>query len=190
MNHTDIINAIIKKHSLKSYLEIGVYNRSHNFDKIEAPFKFCVDPDPKADADFIMSSDRYFSLVHNLYDIVFIDGLHQAEQVKKDFENAVKRLRSGGYIILHDSFPHSEKITHVPRDQGEWCGDVYKFALTLLTYSGISFKTFTGDYGVTVIKCSKKVQGGDDPAQFDWEFFSANQEMLNPATEEELIEWI
>lgn len=190
IDHTDILNYIIDKHNLQSYLEIGIHNKAHNFDKIKCPHKYSVDPDPKADADFVMTSDRYFSLVHNLYDIVFIDGLHHADQVKKDFENAVTRLRDGGFIVLHDTNPHSEHITHVPRDNGEWTGDVYKFALTLLTYRGIRLRTYEYDYGVTVVKCARKVTGGDDPGQFDYSFFNVNRHLINLVQEKELFEWI
>lgn len=190
MNHTEIINHIIKKHGLTSYLEIGIFNKEHNFNKIECEHKYSVDPDPTADADFIMTSDRYFSIVHNVYDIVFIDGLHHCEQVKKDFENAVSRLKDGGFIVLHDTNPHSEIITHVPRDNREWTGDVFKFALCLTTYSGISFRTFSEDYGVTVVKCEKTVRGFGKPNDFNWAFFEQCKNLLNLSTENELLEWI
>ena len=46
-HHTQLLNVLIKKHNLKSYLEIGVQNPANNFDKIECDSKVGVDPEVK-----------------------------------------------------------------------------------------------------------------------------------------------
>jgi predicted O-methyltransferase YrrM len=38
----------------------------------------------------------------NPFDIIFIDGCHYYEYVKKDTQNAIRYLKSGGLIIWHD----------------------------------------------------------------------------------------
>lgn len=158
-NHTDVLNYLAEKTKAKSYLEIGVSNRANNFDKINVRFKIGVDPNPKALANFQGTSDEFFTfnldcdlLPLNYYDLIFIDGLHHADQVEKDFYGALECLNSGGYIVLHDTCPESEHFTHVPRDkQGRWLGDVYKFACRLSEYSGIDFCTLDMDNGCTVV---------------------------------------
>jgi hypothetical protein len=62
-NHTDLLNYLVQTFNLQSYLEIGVYARENNFNKINIPWrqKFCIDPDKNAKADFIGTSDEYFS---------------------------------------------------------------------------------------------------------------------------------
>jgi hypothetical protein len=67
------------------------------------------------------------------FDLIFIDGLHTAEQVKKDFENALKILSPDGFIVLHDCNPEKEEHTIVPRptERGHWNGDVWKFAVAM-----------------------------------------------------------
>lgn len=140
---TDLLNHLAKKHNLNSYLEIGVQVPELNFDRIICGYKVGVDPDPKARATVCKTSDEFFA--HNiemnerfpetkkLYDLVFLDGLHTAEQVQKDFENALKVLSPNGFIVLHDCNPKKEEHTLVPRPtkKGTWNGDVYKFATRL-----------------------------------------------------------
>jgi hypothetical protein len=138
MNRTDLLNHLAEKYNLQRYLEIGVQNTAQNFDKINCPYKVCVDPDPAANATFCLTSDEYFALavlnIGHRYDLIFIDGLHTAEQVKQDFENALSVLSPKGFIVLHDCNPLKEEHTIVPRPTktGHWNGDVYRFAAGLV----------------------------------------------------------
>ena len=153
-HHTSLINALIEKHNLKSYLEIGTQNRANNFNKIDLPWreKFCVDPDPTAKADFIGTSDEYFKDLDIKWDLVFIDGLHHADQVKRDFENSLKCLNDNGFILIHDVCPENEQGTKVPRETKVWWGDVYKFAMSIRNhYSDIRFVTFNIDNGCMLV---------------------------------------
>lgn len=105
MHHSDIINFYIKKYNLKSYLEIGTRNKADNYDKIIAQEKFCIDPDINAKADFVLTSDNFFNICNKKFDIVFVDGLHEAHQVYKDITNSINHLNPGGVIICHDINP-------------------------------------------------------------------------------------
>jgi hypothetical protein len=133
---TDLLNHLAEKYNLKRYLEIGVQDPKQNFDKIICKQKVSVDPDQNAGAGFQMISDDFFNvwtanINYQEFDLIFIDGLHTAEQVKKDFESALKILSPGGFIVLHDCNPEKEEHTIVPRPTktGHWNGDVYKFAV-------------------------------------------------------------
>lgn len=150
-SRTDVLNHLADKYQLKRYLEIGLQNASQNFDKIQCEYKVSVDPDIKAGATFCMTSDEFFKDSNLMYmtnppkrvmnfDLIFLDGLHTADQVKKDFENALKVLSPNGFIVLHDCNPEKEEHTIVPRPTktGHWNGDVYKFAIELGEY----FKKF------------------------------------------------
>jgi hypothetical protein len=39
------------------------------------------------------------------YDLIFLDGDHAARTVYREIPAALRRLRRGGYLILHDYFP-------------------------------------------------------------------------------------
>lgn len=179
-HHSELINFLIKDRQLKSYVEIGTFNRDHNFNLIKCLFKTCVDPDPNAKADCVMTSDQFFSEVPELTaDLIFIDGLHYADQVKKDFENALRCLSENGFIVMHDCNPPTEITTCIPRGkQREWCGDVYKFACRLGEYAGIDFRVLDFDYGCAVVWIDKYKEGTPIEGDITWERFQAEKKEL------------
>lgn len=156
-NHTELLNALIEKYNLKSYLEIGVQNPANNFDKIRCAFKSGCDPDVKDDTRLIsdITSDEFFKRVIETdavpYDLIFIDGLHHADQVKRDFENSLRCLSDNGFIVIHDVLPENEAGTIVPRETKQWWGDVYKWAMNIGSYDNIGFKTFNIDNGCMLV---------------------------------------
>lgn len=129
MHRSEIINHYIKKYNLKSYLEIGTRHKPDNFDKIKCREKFCIDPDPNAEADFELTSDEFFKINHKKFDCVFIDGLHEGHQVYKDIKNSIKFLNEGGVILCHDINPKKYVNGYDFEEYdgtGEWNGDSWK----------------------------------------------------------------
>lgn len=192
VHHSQLINLIAEKIKAENYLEIGVFNPDHNFNLINVAKKESVDPDPEAKATHIIESDWFFEQNYirsdmPLWDLIFIDGLHHADQVKKDIINAWKCLNDGGVIVIHDCNPHSEHITHVPRDNREWCGDVYKTVCNIAN----PFFTVDFDYGCAVLrKDNSKVWSKDiDFVNNDitWDLFEKNRHVINLVTVEEGI---
>src|SRR5699024_11032516 len=116
-----IINRIIADTESTSYLELG-YGNGHNFNKIECENKTSVDINGKA--DFKGTTDEFFEQNEKDFDVVFIDSDHTAEQVRKDISNALKC--SPKVVILHDTLPPDEAHQIVPRQQKQWCGDVWR----------------------------------------------------------------
>lgn len=174
----DLINFLIKKYNLKSYCEIGTQSRAQNFDKIECAKKYCVDIDPKSNADFIGSSDDFFKQLNRNYDLYFIDASHIAEYVKRDFENCLRHSNNNTFIVLHDCNPLKEEHTIVPRptERGHWNGDVYKFAVQLAS-NWVNYKTVDIDNGCGVFyNCfpSHSLQ----PQPKNWEYFDKNRKQL------------
>ncbi len=159
-HHTQLINALIEKYSLKSYLELGVNVPAYNFSQIKCESKVGVDPclsttynvnsflvGCTSDYFFETQKDRYFDKV----DLVFIDGDHAAEQVEKDFENSLKCLSEKGFIVIHDVLPENEQGTLIPRQTRKWWGTVYKFAMNIGQYQDIDYKTFEIDEGCMLV---------------------------------------
>lgn len=188
MKHTELINYVSEAIHAKVYLEIGVYNPEHNFDRICTPEKLSVDPDPSAKADFQMTSDMFFKTASRdpQFDLIFIDGLHHADQVRKDIINSWACLNEGGCIILHDTNPHSEHITCVPRgSQREWCGNVYQAVVQVANKK----YTLNDDYGVTIIRKNGPLNLTD--ITLTWEEFDMfRDELLNLKNWDEMTKTI
>ena len=76
------------------------------------------------------TSDKYFDFIpeHTVFDLIFIDGFHTKEQVKRDFENSLRCLNQNGFIVIHDTYPWTNREHGYREKQKQWWGDVYKFA--------------------------------------------------------------
>jgi hypothetical protein len=190
MNRNTIINDLIFHKKYQTYLEIGVQHRSNHFDHVHCAVKVCVDPDPKAEADFIMTSNEYFEKhCTDKFDLIFIDGLHENLQVKKDIHNALCFLNSGGTIVCHDMKPTSYLMQHVPRLQGEWTGDCWiAWVYYRQNAPQISMSVVDCDYGCGIIQFgSQKMLTKDiDVCYKDYE--KNKKEWLNLITEKQFEE--
>jgi len=185
MNHTQLLNGLIEKHNLKSYLEIGVRTTAQNFDKILCEDKVGVDPEVTHRQVFKMTSNDYFWItVYRIFDLIFIDGLHHADQVERDFNNSLSCLSNSGFIVIHDCLPVHENTTHVPRDSKQWHGDVYKFVMKLRTIPGIDFITYNFDEGCCVVWKNKLMKGSKKVIDTSWENYKLNGRKLMNVVDE------
>ena len=171
-NHTELLNALAEKYSLNNYLEIGVNNPHNNFYKIKCSNKTGVDPQSSGNGVRSMTSDDYFAAIENndpkpIFDLIFIDGLHHADQVKRDFENSLRYLSDTGYIVIHDVLPENEEGTRVPRETKQWWGDVYKWAMNISSYNGIDYITFNIDNGCMLVWKDADMQD-DSPVELPY----------------------
>ena len=102
----DVINYISNPDD--KYLEIGV-EYGYTFCDVHIKNKIGVDPLPYFESEdlIIKTSDDYFNSLNSCikFDIIFIDGLHQCEQVAKDLNNSIRHLNKNGKILLDDIIP-------------------------------------------------------------------------------------
>ena len=190
--HTQLIQALIDKYDLRSYLELGVQSTAQNFDKIKCDFKQGVDPDVIAPKVFTGTSDEYFEQKHSFqaglqFGVCFIDGLHTKEQVKADFENCLKCLAPNGFIVIHDVLPENEEGTKVPRETKQWWGDVYKWAMRISEYSGVAFKAFNIDNGCMLVWKDKNIIGRPMISTQNWQQYLHSGHLFMNVTNEVII---
>ncbi len=162
-----IINALLENTVQKRYLEIGVRNPEDNFDRITADFKVSVDPGVESrvnHATFPLTSDEFFEklfagrlkIADSTFDVIFVDGLHLADQVYRDIQNALRVVAHTGYIVLHDCNPptifHSRENFH---EHGpatiSWNGTCWKAYQRFRSESNKRCFVVDVDWGVGVI---------------------------------------
>lgn len=184
MKRSDIINYLIRKNNYQTYLEIGVCLADENFNKISVKYKVGVDPAPLGGvANFLGTSDEYFKFIHpdTRFDIVFIDGLHQEDQVLRDIENSLKHLSPNGTIVCHDCLPNNEMEQLRDFLYGPWTGDVWRALAKLrIGRTDLDIKVLDIDYGCGIIKRGVNVPFRYDGDGLSYEFYLRNKkELLN-----------
>lgn len=209
-DRVDIINFISKQFRYKSYLEIGIRNPWDCFNKISCISKDSVDPGYETDnnvAKYKYTSDEFFSMLNKgqldkpkdyKWDIIFIDGLHTAEQVERDILNSLEHLSENGSIVLHDCNPPTEYHTRSEYYDfstsagGYWNGTVWKTIYKLrCTNSNIKICVVDLDWGCGIIRKGTQELCDFDNPYFEYDKFNKNRERhLNLIKSNELEAWI
>ena len=87
---------MINKNGYSDYLEIGC-DQNQLFSKIKIQNKVGVDP--SSGGNVRKTSDEFFKDNKNKFDIVFIDGLHIYNQVKKRYSKFNKLFKRQWYYL-------------------------------------------------------------------------------------------
>ena len=145
----DLIQYLISKNKYSDYLEIGC-DQDQLFSKIKIENKIGVDP--YSGGNVRKTSDDFFKDNKEKFDIVFIDGLHTYNQVKKDILNSLDCLKEEGIVLVHDCMPDSLSKQAVPRYRMIWNGDVWRAIVDLRQREDLEIFTCEMDQGIGVIK--------------------------------------
>ena len=148
----DLVEYLINKYGYSDYLEIGC-DQDQLFSKIKIQNKVGVDPSNGGNVR--KTSDEFFKENKNKFDIVFIDGLHTYDQVKKDILNSINCLKENGIVLVHDCMPDSLGKQAVPRYRMIWNGDVWKAIVDLRQREDLEIFTCEMDQGIGIIKKGK-----------------------------------
>lgn len=130
------LHAIIKP---QLYLEIGV--RKGSSLALSQAAAVAVDPDPHPDMAFRSEDVRFYRCTSDDFfffyggkafdrtaDLAFIDGMHLAEFVYRDFMNVERVMSANGVIVVDDVFPNHPLQASRTRQSQVWTGDVWRFA--------------------------------------------------------------
>lgn len=148
-----VVRRLIAATGARSYLEIGCAENLL-FDTVEAARKVGVDPVQGGTRR--MTSDAFFAGNRERFDVVFIDGLHLYDQVRRDVANALAVVPASGWIALHDMYPRDWIEEHSPQiSTSRWTGDPWKVGFELTITQGVEFRLLAIDHGVGVVRVLK-----------------------------------
>ena len=136
-DYLDILSDLHRLLAPKLYLEIGV--RRGDSLKLAACPAVGVDPHPLVEPCpanvrlFNCGSDDFFfffakQALDAPVDLAFIDGMHLAEFVYRDFIHLEPLMSPNGAIVIDDVFPNHPLQAARTRQTRNWCGDVWRFA--------------------------------------------------------------
>ena len=186
-----IFNKVISKRNYTKYLEIGLSNCTC-FDNVNCELKHGVDPnsyDPSVGDGWKIfektTSDKFFENCTEKYDIIFIDGDHECNQVLRDIDNSIRHLNDNGIIFVHDTKPHTELMQRSPMphhtelcERGLWTGDVWKAIATFRSQrTDFSVKTFDTELGLTILERGHN-QLIEIPENLTYEWYLTNQDYV------------
>ena len=129
--------------------------------------------DPYVGGTHRMTSDAFFAALGDpdsaggssdgrLFDLVFVDGLHSAPQVLRDARAALRWLRPGGAVVLHDANPRTSAEAAFPMPVGwplAWNGDGWRAVLALRADVRVDVAVGDFDFGCAVLL--KRAATGD-----------------------------
>lgn len=181
----EIINALIKSRGYTKFAEIGVYDPSQCHHHIQAELKHGIDPAPECFTTHHMTSNDFFAhhAQPDFYDVIFIDGLHLAEQVYLDIHGALRSVQPNGVIVMHDCLPTQEGEQTRENNGGAWCGDVWKGVATFRrNHPEVECYVIDTDWGCGIVERN----GMDPPAyipyrmpeEFTWGYFQQHKKEL------------
>jgi hypothetical protein len=156
-----LINSLLTKTKNSQYLEIGVMAGVTFHQVTESSLKVAVDPKFLFDVSHLMSanvryetmtSDMYFLQNKQIFDVIFIDGLHEFKQSLKDLLSSLAILsHETAYVIIDDIWP-TDIFSSLPDQQEcydlrreflrsnevplDWRGDVYKILFFTKSFLG------------------------------------------------------
>lgn len=148
-NRIALVNLLGHDRIEGDYLEIGC-DRDELFDAVAMANRTGVDPNRGGTVR--AESDQFFATDQRKFDVIWIDGLHTYDQIRRDVVNSMRALKAGGWVGIHDLLPRNWIEAYSPRlySEGAWSGDVWKVAFELARTPGIDFRIVNIDRGVGV----------------------------------------
>lgn len=191
MMRWEVINALIERFDYKSYLEIG-HGNGDCINRVVCDKKMSIDPNGKGTIQ--CTSDQFFSHYDEMFDIIFIDGLHESKQVTEDIYKSLGILNYEGTIVMHDCDPFDEASQIVPRQQVQWNGDVWKTFVDINKYDVLDTFVIDTDCGIGVIQNPlfiKSISRISDRKELKYSEFVLNKkEWLNLQSIEWFKSWL
>jgi predicted O-methyltransferase YrrM len=124
--HPEILVKLARAINAKTYLELGIYcGRTFSLmeNVVDKSIGVDISPQftPRRGLVFSSSTEDFFKVNRETFDLIFIDADHQFDCARNDLLHSLEILNPGGVITMHDTDPIREELI-----QKEFCGDSYR----------------------------------------------------------------
>ena len=144
MNRIDLINAFIRARNYTRYLEIGCAGDA-SFNGVSCEQKVGVDP--ARGGTLRMTSDEFFALASEPFDIILVDGDHSHAQVHRDIMNGLRLLKPGGVLVMHDCLPPTGQ-----HEGSDFCGTSWRAFAKTRELPDLESYCLDLDWGVGIVE--------------------------------------
>jgi len=140
ISHYELLDNFHRNLGPRTYFEVGTLQGGTL--RLSRCRTVCVDPafqikesptgEREATMLFQKTSDRFFedhdvtALLGGPVELAFLDGLHEAETLLRDFINIERHCKPNSVVCLHDCVPMDVGQTVRAINGGLWTGDVWK----------------------------------------------------------------
>lgn len=190
-----VLAGFLALHDEARYLEIGVHS-GHTFHPLQAALKVAVDPDFQFEVPaqnvtkeveyHEVTSDQYFGTIATpgkKFNVIYVDGLHTAEQTLRDVLNAVECLEDDGVIVVDDVIPSSYAASLPDFDDFDrvrksialeagghaWMGDVYRVVFFVQTFmQGWEYAVVEENHGQLVMWRQRRSKVAHPERTIEW----------------------
>jgi len=164
MRKFDIVNALIAKNRYTKYLEICTPSTGLRFSRVDESvlcwrhrllYRCPAGYRDGAEITFRSEGDEISHLLDQAmaYDLIFVDPYHTFECSMRDLQTALKMLRPGGTIVVHDCSPKDKQLCSASFRAGSWFGVTYcAYIEFALSDPSLVHYTVDSDCGCGVIK--------------------------------------
>jgi len=219
MEYRDLIARLIRSFDCRSYLEVGVAEGRTFFHQtcrrkvaVDPKFRFDLVEARRREAEsrfYEETSDAFFAShagENGPFDLIFLDGLHTAEQIIRDFLNAILHLSPRGIIVIDDVWPNSYASSLPNKEESfalkarldtvdpRWMGNVFKVVPFIAAFcQGFSCASATEARNCLVVWRQARPSEALRPrtlgelADFAFERTRLEEELYNPVPCEALI---
>ena len=220
------LNHLARALKAESYLEIGV-STGDNFLDVQVAKRTGVDPNFQFDWQqlndgssivlYPVTSDTFFEMLDpdQLFDLIFVDGLHTYDQTYRDIINAIRHSHSRTVLLIDDTIPcdvfstcREVRECYELRANGmgvntdfRWHGDTYKLIpLLALFHTSFDYCTIrdrgnpqtllwrkTGDPWIDSLSQMQAFAAVDNLSKCDYLWLLRNLELYSLTNEDEAL---
>jgi SAM-dependent methyltransferase len=144
VNRIDLINTFIRTRNYTRYLEIGCAGDT-SFHGVSCKEKVGVDP--ARGGTLRMTSDEFFTLASEPFDIILVDGDHAHPQVHRDVGNGLRLLKPGGVLVMHDCLPPTRE-----HEGPGFCGTAWRAFAKTRELPDLESYCLDLDWGVGIVE--------------------------------------
>lgn len=140
----------------------------------------------------VVSTTEFFKTCTEQFDLIFLNGCREMNQVLLDVDNSLKCLAPNGTIVLIHCLPKSSSaaVWPVPANAYYWSGETWRAWMSLKNRADLNTFLLDCDWGLGLVRRGTQTPSGIEPGEAWPDFKRHLEDALQPKLVADLIEWL